>query len=51
MRVFGNRVLRRIFKTNRKKVTGGWKILRNVELHNIYISPNIIMVIKSRRTI
>jgi hypothetical protein len=49
LRVFENRVLRRIFGPRRDKVTGGWRKLHNVELHNSYSSPNIIRVIKSRR--
>jgi hypothetical protein len=47
--VYENRVLRRIFGPNREKVAGGWRRLHNVELHNLYASPNIIMVMKSRR--
>jgi hypothetical protein len=47
--VFENRVLRRIFGTNRDGVTGGWRKLHNEELHNLYSSPNIIRIIKSRR--
>jgi hypothetical protein len=46
--VFGNRVLRRIFGPNREEVTGGWRRLHNEELHNLYASPDIISVIKSR---
>jgi hypothetical protein len=48
LRVFENRVLRRIFGAKRVKVAGGWKILQNEELHNLYASPSIIRVIKSR---
>jgi hypothetical protein len=44
-----NRVLRRIFGPKREEVAGGWKRLHNEELHNLYASPNIIMVMKSRR--
>jgi hypothetical protein len=44
-----NRVLRRIFKPKREEVAGGWRILQNEELHNMYASPNIIRVIKSGR--
>jgi hypothetical protein len=50
LRVFENRVLRRIFGPKRDGVTGGWKKLYNKELHNLYSSPNIIRIIKSRRT-
>jgi len=41
-------MLRRIFGLKREKVSGGWTRLRNVELHKLHASPNI-MVIKSRR--
>jgi hypothetical protein len=47
-RVFENRVLRKIFRPKREEVAGGWKTLHNEELHNLYASQNIIMVIKSR---
>jgi hypothetical protein len=46
--VFKNRVLRRIFGPNRE-VMGDWRKLHNEELHNLYSSPNIIRMIKSRR--
>jgi hypothetical protein len=49
LRVFENRVLRRIFGPKRDGVTGGWRKLHNEELHNFYSSPNIVRVIKSRR--
>jgi hypothetical protein len=42
-------VLRRIFAPKREKVVGGWRRLHNEELHNLYTSPNIVKVIKSRR--
>jgi hypothetical protein len=42
-------VLRRIFEHKREEVAGGWKRLYNEELRNLYASPNIIRVIKSRR--
>jgi hypothetical protein len=48
-RVFENRVLRRIFGPNRDEVTGEWRKLHNEKLHNLYSSPNIIRMIKSRR--
>jgi hypothetical protein len=48
-RVFENRVLRRIFGPKRDEVTGGWRKLYNEELHNLYFSPSIIRMIKSRR--
>jgi hypothetical protein len=41
-------VLRRIFGPEREKVAGGWIILHN-ELHNVYTSPTIITVVKSKR--
>jgi acyl-coenzyme A synthetase/AMP-(fatty) acid ligase len=41
-------VLRRIFGTKRDEVTEGWKKLRNEELHNLYSSPSIIRMIKSK---
>jgi hypothetical protein len=44
-----NRMLRRIFGPKRDGVTGGWRKLYNEELHNLYSSPNIIRIIKSRR--
>jgi hypothetical protein len=46
--VFGNRVLRRIFGLKRDEVTGGWRKLHNEELHNLYSSPSIIRMIKSK---
>jgi hypothetical protein len=49
LRVFENRVLRRIFGPKRNRVTGGWRMLYNEELHNLYSSPSIIRIIKSRR--
>jgi hypothetical protein len=42
-------VLRRIFGLKRDEVTGGWRKLHNEELHNLYSSPSIIRMIKSRR--
>jgi hypothetical protein len=47
LRVFENRVLRRIFGSKREEVIGGWRKLCNEELHNLYSSPSIM--IKSRR--
>jgi hypothetical protein len=47
--VFENRVLRRIFGLKRDEVIGDWRKLRNKELHNLYSSPNIIEMIKSKR--
>jgi hypothetical protein len=47
--VFENKVLRRIFGQRRNEVTGGWRELHNEKLHNLYSSPSIIRMIKSRR--
>jgi hypothetical protein len=49
LRVFENRVLRRIFGPKRYEVTGEWRKLHSGELHNLYSSPDIIRQIKSRR--
>jgi PAS domain-containing protein len=49
LRVFENRVLRRIFGPKRDEVTGGWRKLHNEEFHSLYFSPSIIRMIKSRR--
>jgi hypothetical protein len=48
LRVFENRVLRRIFGPKRDEVTGEWRKLHNAELHNLYSSPDIIRLVKSR---
>jgi hypothetical protein len=48
LRVFENRVLRRIFGPKRDEVTGEWRKLHNKVLHDLY-SPNIVWEIKSRR--
>jgi hypothetical protein len=47
--VFENRVLRRIFGPTRDEVTGKWRKLHNGELRDLYSSPSIIRIIKSRR--
>ena len=49
LRVFENRVLRRIFGPKRDTVTGEWRKSHNEELNNLYSSANIVWVIKSRR--
>jgi hypothetical protein len=49
LRVFENRVLRRVFGPKRDEVTGEWIKLRNEELHDLYSSPSIITIFKSRR--
>jgi hypothetical protein len=46
LRVFKNRVLRKIFGPKRDEVTGEWRKLYNEELNNLYCLPNIIQVIK-----
>jgi hypothetical protein len=49
LRVFENRVLRRIFGPKRDEVTEGWRKLHNEEVHGLYSSPSIVRVIKARR--
>jgi hypothetical protein len=49
LRMFENRVLRRLFGPKRDEVAGGWRKLHNEELHNLYSSPSIIRIIQSRR--
>jgi hypothetical protein len=49
LRVFENRVLRRIFGPKRDEVTGEWRKLHNKELSDLYSSPSIIRIIKSGR--
>jgi hypothetical protein len=49
LRVFENRVLRKIFGPKRDEVTGEWRKLQNGKLHILYSSPNILMQIKSSR--
>ncbi|KAJ4446909.1 hypothetical protein ANN_13610 [Periplaneta americana] len=49
LRVFENKVLRKIFGAKRDEVTGEWRKLHNAELHALYTSPDIIRNIKSRR--
>jgi len=49
LRVFENMVLRRIFGPRREEVTGEWRRSHNEELNDLYSSPNIVRVIKSRR--
>jgi len=48
LRVFENVVLRRIFGPRRDEVMGEWRRLHNEELNDLYSSPNIVWVIKSR---
>ncbi|KAJ4448987.1 hypothetical protein ANN_00379 [Periplaneta americana] len=49
LRVFENKVLRKIFGAKRDEVTGEWRKLHNAELHVLYSSPDIMRTIKSRR--
>jgi hypothetical protein len=48
LRVFENRVLRGIFGPKRDEVTGEWRKLHNDDLNDLYSSPTIVQVIKSR---
>jgi len=49
LRVFENRVLRRVFGPKRDEVTGEWRKLYNEELSDLYSLPNIVWVVKSRK--
>jgi hypothetical protein len=49
LRVFENKVLRRIFGPKRDEVTGGWRKPHNEELHSLYSSLSIVRVIKARK--
>jgi len=49
LRVFENRVLRRLFGSKRDEVTGEWRKLCNEELRDLYSLPNIVRLLKSRR--
>jgi transcription termination factor 2 len=49
LRVFENRVLRRVFEPKRDEVTGEWRKLHNEKLNDLYSLPNIVRVVKSRR--
>ena len=49
LRVFENRVLRRVFEPKKDEVTGEWRKLHNDEFRDFYSLPNIVRVVKSRR--
>jgi hypothetical protein len=49
LRVFENRVFRRVFGPKRDEVTGEWRKLHNEELNDLYSLPNIVRVVKSRQ--
>jgi hypothetical protein len=49
LRVFENRVLRRVFGPKMDEVIGEWRKLHNEELNDLYSLPNIVRVVKSRR--
>jgi hypothetical protein len=49
LRVFKNRVLRRVYGPKRDEVTGEWRKLHNEEFSDLYPLPNIVRVVKSRR--
>jgi hypothetical protein len=49
LRVFENRVLRRVFGPKRDDVTVEWRKLHNEKLNDLYSLPNIVHVVKSRR--
>ena len=51
LRVFENKVLRKIFGAKRDEITGEWRKLHNAELHALYTSPNIIRNLKLSRLI
>jgi hypothetical protein len=49
LRMFENRVLKKVFGPKRDEVTGKWRKLHNEELNDLYFLPNIVRVVKSRR--
>jgi hypothetical protein len=51
LRVFENRMLRRLFGPKRNEVTGEWRKLHNEEVNDLYSLPNIVWVVKTRRMI
>jgi hypothetical protein len=48
LKVFQNRLLRRIFGSKKSEIIGGWKKLHNEELYSLYSPPSIIRIMKSR---
>jgi hypothetical protein len=48
LRMFGNRVLRKMFGLKRNEMAGGWRKLHDNKLYNLYYLPSIIRLIKSR---
>jgi len=49
LRVFENKVLRKIYRKKRDEMTGEWRRLHNEELHGLYDLPNVVKIMKSRR--
>ena len=49
LRMFENKVLRKMFGATKEEITGEWRMLHNAELHALYCSPNIIRTLKSIR--
>ena len=49
LRVFENKVLRKIYGPKRDEITGEWRRLHNEELQGLYVSPDIIRIMKSQR--
>jgi hypothetical protein len=47
--MFENMVMRRIYGSKRDKMVGSWRKLRNVKLHDLYSSRNVIIIVKTRR--
>ena len=49
LRVFENRVFRKVFRPKRDEVTGEWRKLHNKELNDLYSLPNTVRVVKSKQ--